>query len=231
MVVHPRRATSYLFSSTSQDSFVEYGIILLSLKKYTESLKIFKEAFRLREREVHLALKSENAQEAQLKMAKIKHNIGCVNFELGNLEEAKASYIEAIDQQRTAFGTWSTPFMIMTDTTKPGFLTMASTMCNKGYIDLEQENFADAISVFYESLKVRIRLFWEADVRPTSIMFLISPSFHSQIQKLLLEADNKLILGTLENIGFAYCRRGEYDKALKVRVLARLVSNAPQSMT
>lgn len=164
-------------------------------------------------------------------MAKIKHNIGCVNFELGNLEEAKASYIEAIDQQRTAFGTWSTPFMIMTDTTKPGFLTMASTMCNKGYIDLEQENFADAISVFYESLKVRIRLFWEADVRPTSIMFLISPSFHSQIQKLLLEADNKLILGTLENIGFAYCRRGEYDKALKVRVLARLVSNAPQSMT
>jgi hypothetical protein len=102
------------------------------MKRYTESLEVFKEAFHLREREAHLTRKSENAQEAQLKMAKIRHNIGCVNFELGNLEEAKVSYVEAIDQQKNAFGTWSTPFMIMTDTTKPGFLTMASTMCNKG---------------------------------------------------------------------------------------------------
>lgn len=102
------------------------------MKRYTESLEIFKEAFQLREREARVARKSENAQEAQLKMAKIRHNIGCVNFELGNLEEAKVSYVEAIDQQKNAFGTWSTPFMIMTDTTKPGFLTMASTMCNKG---------------------------------------------------------------------------------------------------
>jgi tetratricopeptide (TPR) repeat protein len=102
------------------------------MKKYSESLEVFQEAFQLREREAHVARKSENAQEAQLKMAKIRHNIGCVNFELGNLEDAKVSYVEAIDQQKRAFGTWSTPFMIMTDTTKPGFLTMASTMCNKG---------------------------------------------------------------------------------------------------
>jgi tetratricopeptide (TPR) repeat protein len=102
------------------------------MKKYIESLEVFNEAFQLREREAHLARKSENAQEAQLKMAKIRHNIGCVNFELGNLEEAKVAYVEAIYQQKNAFGTWSTPFMIMTDTTKPGFLTMASTMCNKG---------------------------------------------------------------------------------------------------
>ena len=102
------------------------------MKRYAESLEIFKEALQLREREARVARKSESVQEAQLKMAKIRHNIGCVNFELGNLEEAKVSYVEAIDQQKNAFGTWSTPFMIMTDTTKPGFLTMASTMCNKG---------------------------------------------------------------------------------------------------
>ena len=167
-----------------KDSLVEYGIILLSMKEYQESLDTFREAFHLRQREAHLARKPELVQEAKLKMAKIRHNIGCVNFELGRLDDAKASYIDAIEQQKAAFGTWSTPFMIMTDMTKPGFLTMASTMCNKGkispwllaatrldcagasltisqivefpgYIDLEQEYYNDAIVTFNESLKVR----------------------------------------------------------------------------
>jgi tetratricopeptide (TPR) repeat protein len=102
------------------------------MKQYDESLEVFREAFQLRQREAHLARKTEAAQEAQLKMAKIRHNIGCVNFELGKMEEAKEAYVDAIEQQKSAFGTWTTPFMIMTDTTKPGFLTMASTMCNKG---------------------------------------------------------------------------------------------------
>lgn len=95
-------------------------------------MEVFREAFELRQREAHLARKGDNAQEAQLKMAKIRHNIGCVNYEIGHLEEAKEAYMEAIEQQKAAFGTWTTPFMIMTDTTKPGFLTMASTMCNRG---------------------------------------------------------------------------------------------------
>lgn len=52
------------------------------------------------------------------------------------------------------------------------------TVLPPGYIDLEQESFAEAISVFYESLKVRIRLLREkTDTKPTSKMFLISPSF------------------------------------------------------
>jgi tetratricopeptide (TPR) repeat protein len=102
------------------------------MKEYNGSLNVFQEAFRLRQREAHMARKSEYAQEAELKMAKIRHNIGCVNFELGRLDEAKQSYNDAIEQQKSAFGTWSTQYMILTDTTKPGFLTMASTMCNKG---------------------------------------------------------------------------------------------------
>lgn len=111
---------------------MEYGIILLSMKNYEESLTVFKEALRLREREAKHSRKAESSQEAQLKMAKIRHNIGCVNFEIGNLDEAEKAYNEAIAQQKAAFGSWTRPFMIMTDVTKPGFLTMASTMCNKG---------------------------------------------------------------------------------------------------
>ncbi|KAG7354995.1 tetratricopeptide repeat family protein [Nitzschia inconspicua] len=180
------------------DSLVEYGIILLSMKKYGESIKVFQQALELRRFEGEEAEDREAEQEAKLKMAKIRHNIGCVNFELGNLDEAKRNYIGAIEEQRAIFGTWKNPFTLMTDTSKPGYLTMASTMCNKGYIDLEQENFKDAIFIFMESLK---------------------------IQKVLLEANNKLILSTMENIGYCYCRTGEFDKAAKTyRELVKLQS-------
>lgn len=36
-----------------------------------------------------------------------------------------------------------------------------------------------------------------------------------KIQKILLEANNKLILSTLENVGYCYCRIGDFDKAIK----------------
>jgi tetratricopeptide (TPR) repeat protein len=58
-----------------------------------------------------------------------------------------------------------------------------------GYIDLEQENFKDAIAIFLESLK---------------------------IQRELLEANNKLILSTMDNIGYCYCRTCEYKKASEI---------------
>jgi tetratricopeptide (TPR) repeat protein len=115
-----------------QDSLVEYGIILLSMKRYDESIQVFEDALLLRQIEGDDAENSEAEQEAKLKMAKIRHNIGCVNFELGNLERAKRNYMDAIEGQRAIFGSWTNPFMMMTDTSKPGYLTMASTMCNKG---------------------------------------------------------------------------------------------------
>eukprot|EP00934_Nitzschia_sp_Nitz4_P001517 Nitzschia sp. Nitz4//scaffold149_size55946//37788//39427//NITZ4_006600-RA/size55946-augustus-gene-0.72-mRNA-1//-1//CDS//3329536827//1517//frame0 len=176
-------------NSKVADSLVEYGIILLSMKNYEESLAVFKEALQHREREPKRNRSTDNTQDAQLKMAKIRHNIGCVNFELGNLEEADKAYKEAIQQQKSAFSSWASPFNIMTDVTKPGYLTMASTMCNKGYIDLERGRFNDAVAIFYESLK---------------------------IQKVLLEANNKLILSTLDNIGYAYHMTGDYEKASKI---------------
>jgi tetratricopeptide (TPR) repeat protein len=51
---------------------------------------------------------------------------------------------------------------------------------------LEQENFKEAIAVFMESIK---------------------------IQKVLLEADNKLILSTMENMAYCHCRINEYENA------------------
>jgi len=204
-----------------QDSLVEYGIILLSMKKYEESIKAFKEALILRKIEAEEAEDSTSEQDARLKMAKIRHNIGCVNFEIGRFDEAKRKYEEAIEDQRAIFGSWTAPFMLLTDTSKPGYLTMASTMCNKGkwewakwnrinkkcilyllkpgcdflyiptkgYIDVEQENYVEAISTFTESLK---------------------------IQKVLLEANNKLILSTMENIAYCHCKNGDFKEAGKL---------------
>lgn len=37
-----------------------------------------------------------------------------------------------------------------------------------------------------------------------------------QIQKVLLEANNKLILSTLDNIGFAYCMIRDYEAGSQV---------------
>jgi tetratricopeptide (TPR) repeat protein len=125
-----------------QDSLVEYGIILLSMKQYEKSIQVFEDALVLRQIEGVEAEDRDTEQDAKLKMAKIRHNIGCVNFELGKLEEAKQNYTDAINEQRAIFGSWTTPFMLLTDTSKPGYLTMASTMCNKGksFVVLDSQN-------------------------------------------------------------------------------------------
>mmetsp|Transcript_26880 Transcript_26880/g.63147 ORF Transcript_26880/g.63147 Transcript_26880/m.63147 type:complete len:479 (+) Transcript_26880:339-1775(+) len=159
------------------DSLVEYGIILLSMKKYRKSITVFEDALELRELELSDATDEEAKREAKLKKAKILHNIGCVNFEIKDFDQAWRNYMEAIKQQKQIFApTWKTAFGLLENNSKPGRLTMASTICNKGYIEVEQDKYSDAIRTFNESLK---------------------------FQKTLLEADNKLILSTMTNI--AYC--------------------------
>lgn len=169
------------------DSLVEYGIILLSMKNYNKSIEVFEDALELRQIESDEADDGPSRREAQLKKAKIRHNIGCVNFEVRRYEEARKNYVEAIQEQKAIFDSWSSAFSLSEpDASKPGHLTMASTMCNKGYIDLEQEKYKDAIVTFQESLK---------------------------IQKMLLEANNKLILSTMTNIGYCYVKINATDKA------------------
>jgi tetratricopeptide (TPR) repeat protein len=183
------------------DSLVEYGIILLSMKNYNHSIEVFEDALELRQIESDEAEDSASRREAQLKKAKIRHNIGCVNFEVRRYDEARKNYMAAIQEQKAIFGTWSSAFSLTgPDTSKPGHLTMASTMCNKGYIDLEQENYREAIDTFHESLK---------------------------IQKILLEADNKLILSTMTNIGYCYVRINDTDNACVIyKELVKLQSES-----
>ena len=172
------------------DSLVEYGIILLSMKNYKRSIKVFEDALELRELELCEAEDTETRREAKLKKAKILHNIGCVNFEVKNYPAAWRNYNTAIKEQQETFApSWKTGFGLFESTTKPGRLTMASTICNKAYIELEQGRYEQAISTFQESLV---------------------------IQKTLLEADNKLILSTMTNIGFCFCELKEMEKACAI---------------
>ena len=177
-----------LIGSTLQDSLVELGIVLLSMKEYSDSLEIFMEALEMRETEADDVVLPEEINSCNLKIAKVLNNIGCVNFENGKFDAAKEAFVDAIKFQKKTLGEVSS-FSFTNPATKPGFLTMASTMCNKGYIDLEQDEYKTAIATFNESLV---------------------------IQKLLLGADNKLVLSTLDNLGYAYAMHGSYDKALAV---------------
>ena len=184
----PQRSISFM-----QDSLVELGIVLLSMKEYSDSLETFMEALEMREAEADDVVLPEEIKETNLKVAKVLNNIGCVNFENKKFDAAKDAFVDAIQLQKKTLGEVSS-FSFTNPATKPGFLTMASTMCNKGYIDLEQENYKSAVSTFNESLV---------------------------IQKLLLGADNKLVLSTLDNLGYAYAVQGLFDKALTVSVRCR----------
>lgn len=146
------------------------------------------EALEMREAEADDIVLPEQIKESSLKIAKVLNNIGCVNFENSKYKSALEAFEDAIEMQKKALGDVS-PFSFNNPATKPGFLTMASTMCNKGYIDLEQENYKAAVNTFTESIK---------------------------IQKLLLGADNKLVLSTLDNLGYAQTMYGSTDKGLSV---------------
>jgi len=184
-----RRLTSFF---TTKDSLVELGIVLLSMKEYSDSLEIFMEALEMRESEADDMVLPEEIKESNLKVAKVLNNVGCVNFENSKFEAAKDAFVEAIKLQKKALGEVSS-FSFTNPATKPGFLTMASTMCNKGYIELEQENYKESIAIFNESLI---------------------------IQKMLLGADNKLVLSTYDNIGFAYAMNESYGKSLAVSIIS-----------
>jgi len=197
--VRIRKVTLGVDDPKVADSLVELGIVLLSLKEYTESLDVFMEALDMREAEAEDIVLPEQIKESNLKIAKVLNNIGCVNFENSKFSSALEAFEDAIAMQKKSLGEVS-PFSFNNPATKPGFLTMASTMCNKGYIDLEQESYKAAVTTFIDSLK---------------------------IQKLLLGADNKLVLSTLDNLGFAHTMNGSSEKALAT--YQELLSNQEKS--
>lgn len=171
-----------------QDSLVELGIILLSMEEHDDALKVFQRALKLRREEHDDMQLPDEIEEAKLKVAKVLNNIGCVNFEKGGLRDAREAFDEAIFLQKAVFRNWMT-MMCGMDANSPGVLTMASTMCNKAYVEIEESNFEQAIEIFDESLKV---------------------------QKAILGPDNKLVQSTLDNLGYAHIMRGHSELAHKM---------------
>ena len=114
------------------------------------------------------------------------HNLGCVYTELDQFDAAQETYNKALEQQKAAFGEWNGNLHTKGDSTKPGFLTMASTICNLAYIEIEKGDHERAVGFLNDSL---------------------------EIQKVLLEADNKLILSTMQTIAYVYCLQSKYGKA------------------
>jgi tetratricopeptide (TPR) repeat protein len=182
----------------------------VSLKQYEDSRQIFLEALAMRKDEAKYLVLPVDIQKSNIKIAKALNNIGCVYYEMGNFDQGILMIEASIRMQQNTAGEPSI-FNFTDPTKKPGFLTMASTMCNKGerfcnlsksssrncytnnfalctgYIHLEQHDFSRAIRIFNASL---------------------------DIQKYLLGADNNLILSTLDNLAFAYLAFSSYDAAL-----------------
>jgi len=152
-----------------------------------DALKVFERALKLRKEEGDGMAGHDDISESSLKIAKVLNNIGCVNFEGGKFTEAKESFDEAIALQKSVFKSWYT-LMCGVDGNSPGILTMASTMCNKAYVEIEQDHFPEALALFEESLKV---------------------------QRSVLGVDNKLVQSSLDNIGYAHVMMGDYVKGLK----------------
>jgi tetratricopeptide (TPR) repeat protein len=169
---------------------VELGIIQLSLKSYDDALSSFEEALEMREIEAEEMVEPEAINECTLKIAKLLNNIGCVHYEKREFSLAADAFHDAINMQQEVLGTLdSSSWSVKDPSIKPGFLTMASTMCNQGYIELEQKNYSNAVTTFRESIR---------------------------LQKLLLGQENKLITSTLDNLGYAYIMLKNWDAALSV---------------
>jgi tetratricopeptide (TPR) repeat protein len=64
-----------------------------------------------------------------------------------------------------------------------------ATLCHSGYVELELNQYAEAIATFEESLK---------------------------LQRKLLSLENPLVISTMDNLGYAYTMRRLYPKALEV---------------
>jgi tetratricopeptide (TPR) repeat protein len=158
------------------------------MDEHDDALKVFQRALKLRQDELDDMFIGDDVDESNLKVAKVLNNIGCVYFEKSELELASQAFDSAIAKQQSVFRNWYT-FVCGLDMKSPGVLTMASTMCNKGYVVIEQNKYLEAIQIFEESLK---------------------------IQKAILGAENKLVQSTLDNIGYAHVMLGKYDKALKI---------------
>jgi len=133
--------------SFTQDSLVELGIALLSQEEYEESIEVFQEALAMREKEA-AGLQPDERGKVKLHIAKILNNIGCANFEFGELDDAKEAFEEVLTIQQDCFDAGDFSSM-------PGYLATSSTICNLGCVYLEKADWEKAIFQLEEGLKIQ----------------------------------------------------------------------------
>jgi tetratricopeptide (TPR) repeat protein len=164
------------------DSLVELGIIEIAQKEYADGIEAFFKALKIREEEAQEVVIPKDISEAKLRVAKVHNNLGCAFYERGDLDEATRAFDAAVKLQRSALKTFFLPDPI----TRPGYLTLASTLCNRGYVDIREDSYQQAISRFKESL---------------------------ELQRDLLHKDDKMILETLDCLAFCFLTKHDYKTA------------------
>jgi tetratricopeptide (TPR) repeat protein len=106
------------------DSLVELGTVLLSQREFVDAIEILSEALKIREGEEANVTEEEKGN-VVIQQSKIINNIGCVHFEVGDMEKAKEFFERALKIQREGYANgW-----ISSD---PAYVAMSSIACNLG---------------------------------------------------------------------------------------------------
>jgi len=119
-------------------SLSQLGIAYMDLRQYEQSLEAFRRALKIRE---------DHFGCHHVKVAKILNNMGCVLFEMGELSDSESAFKEALEIHRVLLT--SAENSTNADST---LLSIASTQCSIGSIQLTRKEFNDAISAFDEAL-------------------------------------------------------------------------------
>ena len=107
------------------DSLVELGTVLLSQREFIDAIDVLSEALRIREGEEPNVTTDEKKGDVMIQQSKIINNIGCVHFEVGDMEKAKEFFEKALKIQREGYENgWLS--------SKPAYVAMSSIACNLG---------------------------------------------------------------------------------------------------
>jgi Tfp pilus assembly protein PilF len=126
----------------------QLGVAYLESQNYDQALVAFREALHIRRNFLG---------PRHLKCSKILNNIGCAQYSLDELEEARQTFEEALDIQRETLrlvpSTEDGQDSISADSNSI-LLSMASTLCNVGSIRLRRGQFDEADVALEEALLV-----------------------------------------------------------------------------
>ena len=126
------------------DSLLELGIALLSQKDYEDALEIFNDVLEIRQNDLAEEARhgsDEDRIHCVLQVAKALNNIACVYFEYGELSKALKVLEDVLEMQQQAIDelTEGVPGH------KQAKLSLATTLCNIGYVHADSDDWDNAI--------------------------------------------------------------------------------------